>query len=265
MQCIDGTNNFQDASISSINNGLITASVKSHAACKNGQISAIWSFINTNKWVMFSLLLIGGLFICFAGRLLFKPIIYIVSLSVVTSFILVIAYNTFLLNNDKIWVGWLVLTIAVLAGLAAGCCVIRIIKLAIFVVAAWGGFAFSLLIYNAFMYKMNSEAGFWCFTLGVALVCGVLSLCFYSHILIHATAFLGSYMAIFGIGLVAGHYTNPFTIVEMIRNNQIDHVDPIFYAYMAGNLALYFLGMLFQYRQKNGNPHDDPYQYGKRY
>ena len=214
---------------------------------------------------MFCFFLIGGLFICFAGRLLFKPIVYIVALSVVTSLILVIAYNTFLLNNSKTWVGWLVLAFAVLAGLAAGCCIIRIIKVAIFLVAAWGGFALALLIYNAFMYKMNSEAGFWGFTVGVALVCGVLSLCFWNHILIHATAFLGSYMAIFGIGLVAGHYTNPFTVVEMIRNHQIESVDPIFYAYMAGNLALYFLGMLFQYRQKNGNPPHDPYEYGKRY
>lgn len=196
---------------------------------------------------------------------MFKPIIYIVSVSIVSSLILVIAYNTFLLNNNKTWVGWLVIAIAILAGLAAGCCVIRIIKVAIFIVAAWGGYAFALLIYNAFMYKMNSEAGFWSFTIGVGLVFGVLSLCFFNHILIHATAFLGSYMAIFGIGLVAGRYTNPFTIVEMIRNHQIESVDPVFYAYMAGNLVLYALGMLFQYRQKNGDPHHNPYEYSKRY
>ena len=74
-------------------------------------------------------------------------------------------------------------------------------------------------------------------------------------------------MAIFGIGLVAGRYTNPFTIVEMIKNHQFenDNIDPVFYAYMAGNLVLYAMGMLFQYRQKNGNPHHDPYDFGKRY
>jgi hypothetical protein len=214
---------------------------------------------------MFSLFLTTGLFICFMGRAMFKPIVYIVAVSVVTSLILIIAYNTFLMNNSKTWVGWLVIAIALLAGFAAGCCVIRIIKVAIFIVAAWGGYAFALLIYNAFMYKMNSDAGFWSFTIGTALVVGVLSLCFFNHILIHATAFLGSYMAVFAIGMVAGRYTNPFTIVEMIKNHQIDSVDPVFYAYMAGNLVLYALGMLFQYRQKNGDPHHNPYDYGKRY
>jgi len=207
---------------------------------------------------MFTGFLTVGLFICFLGRVVFKPIVYIVSVSIVSSLILVIAYNTFLLNNSKSWVGWLVIAIAIIAGLAAGCCVRRLIKLALFVVAAWGGYAFALLIYNAFMYKMNNEAGFWSFTIGVALVCGALSLCFFDHILIHSTAFLGSYMAIFGIGLVAGRYTNPFTVVEMIRNHQIDSVDPVFYAYMAGNLVLYALGMLFQYRHMRNNPDHQP-------
>jgi hypothetical protein len=212
---------------------------------------------------MFVGFLFGGLFICFAGRVLFKPIVYLVSLSVVTSFILVIAYNTFLLNNTKSWVGWLVIAFAVIAGLAAGCCVIKLMRLAIFLVAAWGGFALALLIYNAFMYKMNSEAGFWCFTVGVALICGVLSLCFWNHILIHATALIGSFMAVYGIGLVAGRYQNPFTIAELMKNHQLVDIDPVFYAYMAGNIVLYIMGMLFQYRHKRNNPHHDPYEYKK--
>jgi len=202
------------------------------------------------------------------GRQLFKPIVFLVSLTFVSSIVFIIAYNTFLSTNSKSWVGWVVLAVAVLLGLAAGCCFINFIRLAIFIVAAWGGYALSLLIYNAFMYKMNSEAGFWSFTLGVALLCGVLSLCFWDHILIHATAFFGSWMAVFGIGLVAGRYTNPFLIVQLIRHNQITSVDPVFYAYLAGNLILYAMGMLYQYRQKNNNPHHDPYnyqKYGKRY
>lgn len=52
-------------------------------------------------------------------------------------------------------------------------------------------------------------------------------------------------MAIYGIGLVAGHYQNPFTIATMIKNKEIDSIDPIFYAYLAGNLVMYVLGMLF--------------------
>lgn len=46
----------------------------------------------------------------------------------------------------------------------------------------------------------------------MALFFGVLALFFFEHILIHATAVSGAYLAIAGIGIVAGHYQNPFTL-----------------------------------------------------
>ena len=49
----------------------------------------------------------------------------------------------------------------------------------------------------------------------MGLLFGVLSLCWFNHILIHATAIFGSFLAVYGIGLVAGRYTNPFTIAEL--------------------------------------------------
>lgn len=90
---------------------------------------------------------------------------------------------------------------------------------------------------------------------------GILALFFFDHILIHATAILGSYLAIYGIGLVAGHYQNPFTLATLIKNHELDSIDPIFYAYLAGNLVMYVCGMLFQYRQRRGDKHTgrDPY------
>lgn len=135
----------------------------------------------------------------------------------------------------------------------------KIVHLGAFCLAAWGGFSLGIILYNAFLYKMNSEAGFWLFCIGMGLVMGTLALCFFEHILIHATALLGSFMAIYGIGLVAGRYTNPFTIAELIKNHQIDSIDPVFYAYLSANLILYILGCAFQYKQKNGDPHHNPY------
>jgi hypothetical protein len=95
----------------------------------------------------------------------------------------------------------------------------------------------------------------------VALAFGILSCFLFDHILICATALLGSFMAIYGIGLVAGHYQNPFTIATMIKNGQFTSIDPIFYAYLAGNLVMFVMGALFQYRQRR-NDHrtgHDPY------
>jgi len=94
---------------------------------------------------------------------------------------------------------------------------VKIARLGAFVLAAWGGYAVGLLLYNAFAYKMKSEAGFWGFTLGTALVFGILALCFFDHILILATSLLGSFMAVYGIGLVAGRYTNPFIVATLLE------------------------------------------------
>ena len=52
-------------------------------------------------------------------------------------------------------------------------------------------------------------------------------------------------MFVFGIGLVAGRYTNPFTIVELIKHGQITSVDPVFYAYLGGNILLYAIGVIW--------------------
>ena len=117
---------------------------------------------------------------------------------------------------------------------------------------------------------MNSDAGFWCFTLGCGLVFGLLAICFMEHILIHSTAIFGSFIAVYGIGLVAGGYQNPFTIVTEINSGLKTNIDPIFYAYMAGNIVMYIVGALFQYKQRRGdkekghNPYAHrPYHYRK--
>lgn len=165
--------------------------------------------------------------------------------------------------NTKAWVGWVVLACSILVGLIVGCIFIKIARLGAFILAAWGGFALGLLIYNAFFYKLvnNSQGGFWGFTIGMALLFGVLALFFFDHILIHATAFAGAYLFIMGIGVVAGRYQNPFTIAEERAKGIIVSIDPVFYAYMTGTIILYLMGAFVQYRQKG---HDkvtgnDPY------
>jgi hypothetical protein len=144
--------------------------------------------------------------VCFLGRTLFKPVLFLAGLILSVSLVWLIFYSTFLSTNTKAWVGWVVLIGALLFGLIIGTIFVKIVKLGAFVLAAWGGFCLGLLVYNSFGYFMDSDVGFWLLTLGIALVCGILALCFFDHILIHATALAGSYLVINGIGLVAGRY-----------------------------------------------------------
>ena len=112
------------------------------------------------------------------------------------------------------------------------------------------------------MYKVigGSAAGYWGWQVGMTLVCGSLAICLYDHILIQATALFGSFIFCYGVGMVAGHYPNPFIIQELIKNGQLDAIDPIYYAYLGGNLVLFILGLLVQYRHKRNNPQKTDYE-----
>ena len=232
------------------------------SGCSIDQLSAFWDWIQDNRWIMFAILVVIGTIICFLGRSLFKPVLFMCGCILTVGVVMLIFYSTFLKSNTETWVGWAVLGGSVVAGLLVGFIFVKIAKLGAFVLAGLGGYAVSLLIYNAFLYKMNSVAGFWAFTLGVALVFAILALFFFDHILIHSTALLGSYMVINGIGLVAGRYQNPFTLYQYIDNGEIDEIDPMFYAYLAANFILYLLGIIFQYRQRKNDKvsGNDPYQ-----
>lgn len=207
-------------------------------------MSAFWDWIQSNKWAMFGILAFFGTIICFLGRKLFKPVLFLTGCILTVGLVMLIFYSTFLKSNTETWVGWTVLGGSVLVGLLVGFIFAKIAKLGAFVLAGLGGYALALLIFNAFLYKMNSEVGFWCFTIGVALLFAVMALFLFDHIIINATALLGSYMVINGIGLVAGHYQNPFTLYQYIDNGEIDNIDPLFYAYLAANFILYLLGII---------------------
>ena len=240
----------------------IVISFYSSVGCPVADVSGLWSWISSNQWVMFAIFLIVGAVICFLGRTLFKPVLFIAGLLLSVSLVWLIFYSTFLSSRTEQWVGWVVLACSLLLGLIIGVIFVKLVKLGVFVIAAWGGFSLGILTYNAFGYYMHNQAGFWCLCIAFALIFGILSVCFFDHILIHATAMAGSFLVINGIGLVAGRYQNPFTLATYINSGVQTTIDPIFYAYLAGNLVLYILGCIFQYRQKNHDKHHgkDPYE-----
>ena len=133
-------------------------------------------------------------------------------------------------------------------GLGVGYIFVKYRKVGAFCLATWGGFSMGILMYNAFIYKLDSVIALWCFAAGIGILYGVMILYFFDHVLIHATAFIGSFTFTFGVGMAAGGYPNPFTLYQMIDYGQITSIDPIFYAYLGGNIVLYGIGCAYQYR-----------------
>jgi len=76
--------------------------------------------------------------------------------------------------------------------------------------SAWGGLSAGILLYNTIIYKINSPIIIWLLSGILAIVYVILMSFYFDHMLIHSSSMAGSFWFIFGIGLVAGHYTNPF-------------------------------------------------------
>ena len=235
----------------------MTIAFKTKFGCKYDQLSQIWNFFESNQWAMFALLFIMGTILCFAGRAMLKPTLFIAGTLIAAFVVVYIFYSTFLKNNTEQWVAWAVLGGAAVAGLLLGWVFSKFHKVGAFALAAWGGFSVGLLLYNAFVYKFNGgDAAFWGTTIGCAVVLGLLTIVLFNHILILATAIIGSFLRCYGVGLVAHHYPNPFTIADLIKHDQLDDIDPLYYAYMGGNLVLFLIGMVVQYRHKKNHPDD---------
>ena len=95
----DSTGLFQSSTLNASDNSNIIANFGSSTGCKNGQLSAIWDWFKNNKWPMFVVFLVGGIVICFLGRTLFKPVLFITGIIMASSLIMLLFYSTFLKSN----------------------------------------------------------------------------------------------------------------------------------------------------------------------
>ena len=245
-----------------MNQTQIVVRFESRVGCKYDQLSEIWNWFNSNRWIMFAFLSVVGFMLCFFGRALVKPTLFILGIFIATLVIMYIFYSTFLKKDTETWIAWSVLGGSILVGLLLGFVFQKFAKVGAFALAAWGGFTLGLILYNSFMYKAigGSLAGYWCWQVGISLVVGLLAFFLYDHIMILSTSLFGSFVFCYGIGLVAGHYPNPFTILDLIKHGQLDNIDPIYYAYLGGNALMFLVGCLVQYRHKKLNPELSAYE-----
>lgn len=249
IQC-DHDTTFKPLNSSAMDNNNLFVSFVSKIGCKYDQLSQIWAFFEKNSWAMFALFVIIGGGLTFAGKFLIRATLFFTGILATTFVVMYIFYTTFLKTNTESWVPWAVLGGSAVVGTLLGVLLAKFQKVGAFLLAGWGGFCVGLLLYNAVVYKLDSNIAFWATSCGMALIFGVLTIFLYDHIIINSTSLLGSFMVCYGIGLVAGHYPNPFTIVELVKNGQFTTMDPYYYAYMGGNLLLYIFGIVVQYAHR---------------
>ena len=127
-------------------------------ACKVDQVNGFFIWVDVNKWFIFPVFLILGAVLCFAGKYYLRYLIFLAGVIEGSFLIILIFYSTVASTNgrDKEFAGWAILICSVLIGLGVGFILMKYEKFGGFCLVAWGGFSTGLLIYNAFLYKIDS-------------------------------------------------------------------------------------------------------------
>ena len=260
--CDDSVENYTSTKLKQDPDGTsgceYTTTMTSAQVCPSFDLNALWDFMDQYSYIWGVLFIVGGIFLGFFGRKLFKAAIFTVTAIIVVFAILLLFYTTFLKSTTEVWVGWLVLCCSIIIGLVAGFFVMKLERLGAALLAGWGGFLLGVMINEMVLYLAESQAVFWSVSIGCAVAAAVLSFFFYEHVLILMTSFGGSYMLIRGISFYAGGFPNEFTLADQLKAGDTSAMNNWFYLYMVCILLVAVGASIFQY--KTNKKEDNPYE-----
>lgn len=236
-----------------------TTTLTSANVCSTFDLNALWIFLDEYSYIWGVMFIVGGIFLGFFGRKLFKAAIFMVTAILVVFAILLLFYTTFLKDTTEAWVGWTVLVSSILIGLVAGFFMMKLERVGAALLAGWGGFLIGVMLNEMVLYMAESTALFWSVSIGFAIVAAVLSFFYYEHVLINMTAFAGAYMLIRGISFYAGGFPNEFTLADQLKAGDTSAMTNWFYLYMVCILIVAVVCSIVQYKT-NKKEEETPYQ-----
>jgi len=98
----------------------------SDQVCPSFDLNALWEFMDEYSYIWGVLFIVGGIFLGFFGRKLFKAAIFTVASIVCVFAILLLFYSTFLKDTTEMWVNWVVLVCSIIIGLVVGFFVMKL-------------------------------------------------------------------------------------------------------------------------------------------
>jgi len=248
QNCDDGVSTPTDGTMTKNADGSYSTSQTSSMACPVFTMNGLIQFIDQYKWFFGPGFIAVGIFFGFVGLGLFKVALFIVMTIAVAGVLLFICYATFLKDTTEVWVGWLMVGISVILGLVAGGLSVMLENYAAAILAGWGGFLLGVMLNETVLWLANQAWLFWVVNIVLALVFALLGYKFVDHAIVFATSFIGAYMMMKGIGIMAGGFPNIYVLIEMIKNGAIDSIDPVFYAYMAGVVIMTIVCVVCQWK-----------------
>ena len=224
--------------------------VRSSHACYGFTLNPLFKWIEAQKVFLGAALILSGLYLGILGKKQFKLSICLIGGIVFTLLSSLFLFTVFLSRSSAPSAGWIIMGVCTFLSIFVGLALAYFSKVGAAVAAGWGGVALGLILYNTFVYKIdtNGQVVFWIFIVLMGGIFAGLAFVIFWHIIILATSFAGAYAVIRGISLYAGGFPGELEIVDLIKNKKMDSMPGTFYAYMAGFIVLSALFAFFQFR-----------------
>jgi len=235
----------------SINNCNNTITVTTSNACPQFDLYGLWNAIVANKYAFGTIILLGGLFLCFLGKKFMKVT------EILTGVILVLLITLFfILSNINIalntWQFWLAVGLSILAGIVAGYFIAQLEWLPPAILAGCVGFILGNVCFNiALKYIQSNPTTVYWVTMSVCIVlCVLLGIYFSTYVIILSTSIIGAYGMMRGLAIMIGYFPDERQVYQLMQNGEYDQVKALItwqvYLYMALFIILAILGIVIQ-------------------
>lgn len=238
-----------------------TIIIKSKQGCGVFSANALWRWCEANWWIIAIAMIAGGAFEWALGQKMFKPTLFIIGTFSVFALVMFFFYAWVLPYTTAKWTVWLIGSIGVILGLGVGFVLTKLARIGIAALGAWTGIVIGLIIHEAFMFSVHSQAVFWIMLIGCGAIFGALAFWKHKLVLMFATAFLGSYAMVRGLSLFTGGYPNEFTLISRIKEGDETLLHWPFYLFLVAIVALTVAGIIVQRKIRSRSSDDDKYDF----
>ena len=196
-------------------------------------------------------IILAGLYLGLLGKKQFKLSICMIggiAFALVSSLFF---FTIFLDRTSTVAVGWIIIGICGFLSIFVGLALAHFSKIGASIAAGWGGVTLGLILYNTFVYKIdtNGQVVFWIFIVLMGGIFATLAFFIFWPVIILATSFAGAYAVMRGISLYAGGFPGELEIIDLIKSEKFDGMPGSFYGYMAGFLVLSVLFAVWQFKR----------------
>lgn len=197
----------------------------------------------------------AGLAACFFGHRLLRPTMFLCGFLVGGFACASAATYVFDGKSYENTAWWIALGVG---GLALGMLVVTIYKIGVFIVGAAGGVMLAVALNTSVGYKLfpdDPKTALIVLAVALGLLCGLLAFMLEKPVIVVATSLVGAVLAVSGVGYFAKNFPDitdvqkEFGTQDPASGDWVYDLPSVWWAYLAGMLGLFLLGMFVQFRK----------------